>query len=213
MAAQIDLRTFCYIDVLQPQLAGFLQTVSAGFQPLERQAALYVEIAPGIAINQLTDVALKTTSVYPGMQIVERAYGLLDVHHFDQGQVRAAGGAILKWLGTDEKSRLKPVIKSSEIITGLTGYQAMHINRMRHGDTFRENETLFILEMHPAGYCALAANEAEKAAPIRLLEMVAFGAFGRLYLGGGEAEIAEAAAAAVAALKGIDGRNNPEPGG
>ena len=90
----VALRTFSFIDVLQPQLVGFLQTVSAGFQPLEGMAALFVEIAPGMAINNLTDAALKHTRVYPGMQIVERAYGLLEIHSFDQGEVHAAGEAM-----------------------------------------------------------------------------------------------------------------------
>src|SRR5215813_7986784 len=106
----MDLRTFTYIDILQPQLTGFLQTVSQGFMPLEGQAALFLEIAPGIAINQLTDVALKATRVQPGMQIVERAYGLLELHDFDQGEVRSAGKAILAELGASEDARLRPRI-------------------------------------------------------------------------------------------------------
>ena len=91
----MELRALTFIDVLQPQLAGFLQTVAQGFLPLDGQASLFVEIAPGIAINALTDVALKRTRVVPGMQIVERAYGLLELHAFDQGEVRAAAAAIL----------------------------------------------------------------------------------------------------------------------
>ena len=74
----MDLRTFTYIDILQPQLTGFLQTVAPGFLPLQNQAALFVEIAPGLAINSVTDIALKNTSAYPGLQIVERAFGVLD---------------------------------------------------------------------------------------------------------------------------------------
>src|SRR5688572_3407429 len=128
----MELRTFTYIDILQPQLTGFLQTVSQGFMPLEGQASLMIEIAPGIAINQLTDAALKTTRVQPGMQIVERAYGLLEVHDFDQGEVRHAGDAILTRMGLKVEDRLRPRIVSSQIITGLDGHQAQLINRMRH---------------------------------------------------------------------------------
>jgi hypothetical protein len=204
----MELRTFTYIDILQPQLTGFLQTVSQGFMPLEGQASLFLEIAPGIAINQLTDVALKGSKVQPGMQIVERAYGMLEVHDFDQGEVRAAGGAILDRLGAQEGQRLKPRIVSSQIITGIDGCQAQLINRMRHGDMISEGQSLYILEVHPAGYAAIAANEAEKAAEVRLLEVVTFGAFGRLWLGGGEAEIVEAAKAAEAALNAMTGRAN-----
>ena len=202
----IDLRTFTYIDVLQPKLAGFLQTVSQGYQPLENQAVLYVEVAPGISINQVTDICLKRTSVEPGMQIVERAFGILEVHHFDQGQVRAAGDAILDFYGIKETDRLKPVVKTSDTITGIAGHQSMLINRMRHGDLIAEGESLYVLEVAPAGYAMIAANEAEKASPINLLEMRAVGAFGRLYLGGMEAEIAEAERAVLECLEALDGR-------
>jgi hypothetical protein len=206
--AVVALRTFTYIDVLQPQLVGFLQTVCAGFQPLDGMAALFVEIAPGIAINSLTDAALKHASVLPGMQIVERAYGLLELHSFDQGSVRAAGEAVLQRAGLREEDRLAPKIVSREIIYGVDGHQTMLVNKMRHGDMIRQGETLYVLEVVPAGYAALAANEAEKAADIRLLEVVTFGAFGRLYLSGTEENIQQAAAAAERALTGIRGRDD-----
>jgi hypothetical protein len=204
----MELRTFTFIDILQPQLTGFLQTVSSGFMPLEGQASLFIEIAPGIAINRLTDAALKATSVQPGMQIVERAYGMLELHDFDQGEVRAAGKAILDRLELAETDRLKPRVISSQTITGLDGHQAQLINRMRHGDMITQGQTLYILEVHPAGYAAIAANEAEKAAPVHLLEVITFGAFGRLWLGGYEAEIAEAAKAIELTLSSIAGRDN-----
>jgi len=204
----MELRALTVLDSLQPQLTGFLQTVCAGFMPLDFEAALFIEIAPGIAINRLTDAALKATTCRPGMQIVERAYGMLELHDQDKGQVEAAADAILGELGMRREDRLKARIVSSQIITGLDGHQSQLINRMRHGDMIVAGQTLYILEVHPAAYAALAANEAEKAAPIRLLEMISFGAFGRLWLGGGEAEIAEAAAAAQAALAGLSGRDN-----
>ena len=146
----MELRTFTYIDILQPQLASFLQTVASGFLPLEGQAALFVEIAPGIAINTVTDAALKQTRVVPGMQIVERAFGLLEVHSYDQGELRAAGDAILARLEVSEKDRLKPKIVSEQIITGIDGHHAALINRMRHGDMINEGQTLYTLEVHPA---------------------------------------------------------------
>ena len=203
----MELRTFSYIDILQPQLTGFLQTVSQGFLPLERQAALLIEIAPGIAINKLTDVALKQTRVIPGMQIVERAYGLLEVHSFDQGEVRQAGEVMLRAMGVDESARIKPKILSEETITGIEGYHSQLINRFRHGDMIAENQTLYLIEIAPAGYAALCANEAEKASPVHLMEVVSFGAVGRLWLGGNEAEIAEARTAILNTLAGITGRS------
>ena len=202
----MELRTFTYIDVLQPQLASFLQTVAAGFLPLEGQSSLFIEIAPGIAINTITDAALKHTRVIPGMQIVERAYGLLELHSFDQGEVRAAGEAVLSKLGVSMDDRMKPRILSEQTITGIDGHHAMLINRMRHGNMINQHQTLYTLEVHPAAYAAICANEAEKAAEVELLEVITFGAVGRLWLGGGEAEIAEAARAIQEALAAISGR-------
>ena len=204
----MELRAYTVLDSLQPQLVGFLQTVSKGFMPMEEQASLFLEIAPGMAINRLTDVALKCTTCQPGMQIVERAYGMVELHDNDQGQVRAAGQAMLEGLGATKDDRMKPRIVSSQIITGIDGHQSQLINRMRHGDMIVRGETLYILEVHPAGYAALAANEAEKASPINLLEVITFGAFGRLWLGGGEAEIEAAVQAAEGALAGLSGREN-----
>ncbi|MFG0316124.1 MAG: hypothetical protein ACF8XB_02530 [Planctomycetota bacterium JB042] len=204
--AKVDLRTFCYLDVLQPQLASFLATISQGYMPVERQASLYIEIAPGIAINRITDIAIKATGVEPGYQIVERAFGVLEVHSHDHGAVREAGDAVLRYLEAEEADRMKPKVVSNEIITGVSDYQTMLINRMRHGDMILGGESLFIMETLPAGYALLAANEAEKAAPIKLLEVRAMGAFGRLFLGGAEEPIREAAAAATAALESLTGR-------
>ena len=78
---------------MQPQYAAFLGTVAQGFLPLAGDASLFVEVAPGIEINRLTDVALKATTVKPGMQIIERYYGLLEVHSPEQAETRAAGAA------------------------------------------------------------------------------------------------------------------------
>jgi hypothetical protein len=204
----IDVRTYTYIDILQPQTAGFLGTISMGYLPLEGQASLFVEVSPGMDINRVTDLVLKTTSCTPGLQVVERRTGVLEIHHFDQGQVRAAGEAIQTVLGFSEKDRLKPRVVSEETITGVEGYQSQIVNRFRHGNFLLENTTLYVLETHPAGYALLATNEAEKAANIDVLEFLAFGAFGRVYLGGSEEEIAQASQAAIAALAAIDGREN-----
>ena len=193
---------------MQPQFASYVATVSRGYLPMAEQASLVVEIAPGIAINQVTDVALKATSVQPGVQVVERAFGLLELHSFDQGDVRQAGAAILDSLELKQEDRLRPRIVSTQIITNVTDYQSMLINRTRYGSMLLAGETLYILEVHPAGYAVLAANEAEKASPIALVEMRFFGAFGRLYLGGSESAIREAADAAVKALEAVDGRDN-----
>lgn len=202
----IDLRTFVYLDQLQPQVASFLATVSQGFLPTQGQASLYVEVAPGISINTITDVALKQTRVKPGMQIVERAFGVLEVHHDDQGEVRAAGDAILRSLEMTENDRMAPKVVSTQVLTGMDSHHTMLINRMRHGNMVYKGDTMWVLETLPAGYALFAANEAEKASPVQVLEIRAVGAFGRLYLSGGDAEIEEAAKAAMNALASINGR-------
>lgn len=204
--SSIDLRGYSFLDSLQPQYAAFLGTVAQGFLPLAGDASLYVEISPGIEINRLTDVALKATQVKPGMQIVERYFGLLEVHSPSQAETRAAGEAILKEIGASEEDRIKPRIASSQIIRRIDDHQAQLINRTRHGQMIIPGQTLYLLEMEPASYAALAANEAEKAADINVLEVRSFGSLGRVYLGGEERDIDVGWRAAVAALEGLEGR-------
>jgi len=202
----VDLRSYVFLDTLQPQHAAFLGTVARGFLPVPGDASLWIEISPGIEINRITDVALKATGVRPGMQIVERLYGLLEVHSSSQAETRAAGEAILDSLGVREQDRLKPRIISSQIIRNIDAYQTQLINRLRHGQMILAGQTMYVLEVEPAAYAALAANEAEKAAEINILEVQAFGSFGRVYLGGDEQDIMAGYGAAVAAIEGVVGR-------
>ncbi len=202
----VDLRTYAFLDSLQPQHAAYLGTVARGFLPLPGDTSLWIEISPGIEINRITDIALKATRVRPGMQVVERMFGLLEVHHEVQAEVRAAGAAILEALGVDETQRLKPRVISSQIIRNIDPHQVQLVNRMRFGHMLLAGQTLYVLEVEPAGYAALAANEAEKAANINILEVRSYGSFGRVYLGGEEQNIMAGYGAAVAALEGIDGR-------
>jgi hypothetical protein len=202
----ITLRTYVFLDALQPQLATFMGKTSRGFLPVPSQASLWVEIAPGIAINRVTDSALKATSVQPAVQVVERAYGLLEVHDHDKGEVLSAGATILKHLELREEDRLKPRVATNQIIRSVEAYQTQIINRNSQGMMVLPGESLFILETEPAGYVVLAANEAEKAADISLVNVTPHGAFGRLYLSGPEAEIDAAAEAAIAALTSVTGR-------
>jgi hypothetical protein len=206
VTTNIEIRTLAFLDSLQPQYAAFLGTVAQGFLPLAGDASLYIEVSPGIEINRLTDVALKATNVKPGMQIIERYYGLLEIHSPDQAETRAAGAAILDAVGLTETDRLKPKILSSQIIRRIDDHHAQLINRMRHGQMIVPGQTLYVLECEPAAYAALAANEAEKAANINVLEVRAAGAMGRVYLGGEEQDIDVGWHAAVAALEALDGR-------
>ena len=206
MSTDVELRGYSFLDSLQPQYAAYLGTTARGFLPLAREASLMVEISPGIEINRLTDVALKATTVKPGMQIVERYFGLLEVHSPSQAETRAAGAAILDAVGLSEDDRIKPRIASSQIIRRIDDHQAQLINRMRYGHMLIPGQTMYVLEMEPASYAALAANEAEKAAEINVLEVRSFGSLGRVYLGGEERDIDVGWRAAVAALEGISGR-------
>ncbi len=202
----VTLRTFAFLDRMQDQLAGFIGTTARGFLPVPGVAAYFVETAPGLVINRLTDAALKATAATPGILVVERSFGLLEIHHPDQGQVRLAGKAILECLEQSEADRLTPKVISQETIRGLQPYHAQIINKMRFGDMLIPGESLYVLEVEPAGYVAFAINEALKAARVKLIDASLFGAFGRVYLSGSEAEIDSAAEAAQRAIEGIAAR-------
>ncbi len=209
MAAKLTLRGYCYLDSLQPQFASFVATTAKGFLPTPGQASLWIETAPGMIVNQLTDVALKATDCQPAIQLVERAFGALELHHDDQGQVLAAGQSILDHIGITEDQRVKPRVVSDQILRSVEAYQTQLINRFRYGNMIVPGESLFILECVPAAYITLAANEAEKAANVNLVEMRSIGAFGRLYMAGDEAEIDSAREAAIAAIESLTGVELP----
>ena len=202
----VDLRSYVFLDSLQPQMAAFIGSTARGFLPLAGDASLWVEISPGIEINRITDVALKATKVRPAVQVVERLFGLLEVHSGDQAEVRAAGVAILDALGVRAEERWKPKIHSSQIIRRVDAHQTQLINRNRNGMMLIADQTLYIMEVEPAAYAVLAANEAEKAAEISIVEVRPFGSFGRVYLGGEERDIMAGYAAAVQAIEDITGR-------
>lgn len=201
-----ELRSFVYLDSLQPQFAAYLGTICRGFLPTAGEASLFVEISPGIEINRVTDVAVKATDVRPGMQIVERLYGMLEVHSESQADVRRAGEEILSALELSEADRIKPRVLSSQIILNIDDLQVQLINRTRMGMMLVAGESLYILEVEPAAYAAYAANEAEKAAEINVVDVRMTGAFGRVYLGGEQRDIDVASGAAIAAIESLTGR-------
>ncbi|SKB11821.1 conserved hypothetical protein [Planktothrix sp. PCC 11201] len=202
----IELRSYVYLDNLQRQHAAYIGTVSLGFLPLPGDSSLWIEVSPGIEINRITDIALKATSVRPGVLFIERLYGLLEIHSSRQGDTITAGRAILDFLGLRESDRLKPQIVSSQIIRNLDPHQAQLINRNRRGQLILGGQSLYILEVQPAAYAALAANEAEKASLINILQVTAVGSFGRLYLGGEERDIMVGSKAALEAIENVSGR-------
>jgi hypothetical protein len=198
----VKLRTYVYIDSLQPQLAEYMASVSQGFPPVPGDACLWMEISPGMAIHRYTDIALKATRVNLTQQVVERAFGSMVVHHRDQSDVRETGRILLSNLGASLSDRQACNIAWQEIIRGMTAEHTVLINRQhRGGSMILPGESMFILETDPAGYVVYAANQAEKAANITLIDVRAVGAYGRLTLSGREADVEEAAAAAIDAVQ------------
>ena len=203
---QVDLRTYSFLDSLQYQMASFISTISRGYYPVAEQACCVIEIAPGIEINRLTDIALKATNVAPGLQVVERSFGMLEVHSDEQADARQAGAAILQELGKTEADRMKPRILTGQLIRHVTDHHAQLINRIRYGNMVLRGDTLYILELEPAGYAYFAANEAEKASHINIINVQGFGRFGRIYIAGDEAEVVESQAIVEARLASLSGR-------
>jgi hypothetical protein len=206
MADQFSLRVYSYLDRMQPQYAAFVGTITQGDLPTEGMASLYVEVAPGNEVFRLVDIAVKSTEAKPGAQLVEREFGMFEVHSRTQAEVLEAGRIVLDRLGLNIAERIKPFIASVQIITNVDPYQAQLLNRFRRGSMLVPGETMLVLECAPAAYINYACNEAEKGANIKILHVSSVGRFGRMWLSGSEAEILTARNAAVKALEGIEGR-------
>ncbi len=203
-----ELRAFAFIDQLQRQMVAYIGSASKGYYPVTGQAALFVEIAPGMEINMITDAVLKKSNVRPGALVVERTFGMLEVHADDPADVQIAGEVVLDYLGCQEADRLKPRILSSETVERLNPYMSQIVNRFRAASMSLSDDTLYILEVVPAGYAGYAANEAEKAADITINHVSVYGASGRVYLAGGISDIQAAKHAAESALKALNGREH-----
>ncbi|MFZ6019847.1 MAG: hypothetical protein ACOYXO_09575 [Chloroflexota bacterium] len=205
MADQFELRAYCYLDRMQPQYAAFVGTITQGDLPIEGMASLYVEMAPGNWVFRVVDIAVKATDVKPGAQIVEREFGMFEIHSLSQEDVIQAGQVVLSQLGLKITDRKKPEIASLQVITNVNPYQAQLLNRFARGMMLVPGQTMLVLECAPAAYINLAANEAEKAAPVNLMHISSVGRFGRLWMAGTEADILAARDAAVTALSQIEG--------
>jgi len=201
-----ELRAYCYLDQLQPQFASLFASACRGFLSVEGMASLFVEVVPGIEINRLTDIALKITNSRPGEMIVERVYGMLEIHSFEQEEVLHAGKVILDELGLKQEQRLAPKVLATSIINKIDPYQAVIINRNSKGMLILGGDDVYLLEVTPAAYSSIAANEAEKHCNVRLVDIRFFGAAGRIYLAGTESEIQTAAKKVVETLNSIEGR-------
>lgn len=207
MADAFQLRCYCFLDRMQAQFAAFIGTVTQGDLPTEGMAALYVEMAPGNEVFRVVDIAVKATEARPGAQIVEREYGMFEVHSLNQAAVLEAGEVVLNRLGMSVADRIKPEVVSTQVITRIDPYQAQLLNRFRRGSMLVPGETMLVLECAPAAYINYACNEAEKKANIKLVHVSSVGRFGRMWLAGTESEIVTARNAAIAALENLEGRS------
>jgi ethanolamine utilization microcompartment shell protein EutS len=201
-----QLRSYAFIDRMQPQAAAHVAATCQGDVPIAGMAELFIEVAPGNEIFRCADIALKAADVRPALHIVEREFGLLEIHSKTQAEVHAAGAAVLDYLGLTETDRVRPKVASSQFITNVNPYQAQLINKWRKGNLLIPGTSLYVLELAPAAYVTLAANEAEKAADIRLIEVRAVGRFGRLFISGTESDVQAAASATIAVLEELEGR-------
>jgi hypothetical protein len=206
MAEEFSLRCYCFIDRMQAQYAAFVGTITQGDLPVEGMAALYVEMSPGNEVFRVVDIAVKATESKPGAQIVEREFGMFEVHSLNQAAVLEAGQVVLDRLGMKKEDRIKPQVVSTQVITRIDPYQSQLINRFRRGSMIVPGETMLVLECAPAAYINYAVNEAEKKANIKLVHVSSVGRFGRMWLSGSEAEIITAKNAAVSALENLEGK-------
>lgn len=204
MSKGFELRALTFIDQLQPQLAQFTAKDNRVYDPAEFDAALFIEIAPAMDIHRMIDMALKSTKVRLGSVVTERVFGLMQVHHADQGEVKEAGQAVLRATGLDENDRAEVKILTNKVIRSVEQDHAIYFTGTSKGNMVTAGESVFIMETTPAAYLAIACNEALKAADIKLVQIKPFGASGRLTMCGPESEIDSGAEAAQRILDSLN---------
>jgi ethanolamine utilization microcompartment shell protein EutL len=202
----MELRTYILIDSMQPQYAALTGVLLSGDVPVEGMAEVFMELAPASDVYEVLDAALKTTDVRPGLLRVEREFGTLEVHSFFQENVLVAGREALAKFNLSEGDRWKPEVVSVKMVSNVDAYEAQLVNQMGRGGQLLKGQTLCVIEVSPAGYVMLAANEAEKAANITLVHYQPSGRYGRLYLSGTDSEVQVAREAAVQAVSSLPGR-------
>jgi ethanolamine utilization microcompartment shell protein EutL len=195
------MRAYVHIDSMQPEFAAYVGATVQGSPPVAGMAELWLEVAPANEVFRVMDIALKAAEVQPATQFIEREFGLLEVHAYDQSAVRAAADAIFAYTGLSPADRAAPQIASTQVITNVDPYQAQLINKMRRGSLIVPGQTLLIMEVEPAAYIALAANEAEKAAAVQQVQISNVGRFGRYFAAGSESEIEAARLSAIDAIE------------
>ena len=207
-----ELRVYLLLEDLQRQFAAYMGTPSRarGYPPFEGQHALIVEVAPGLAIERVIDLALRAEpAVEPGILFVERQFGVLEVHASELGDVRRAGEAILEGLGATPVDQLRPRVLFSDVIEDVTDQHAVIINRTRQASMLLPGRTLLVYEMTPALFATVAANAAEKVAPdVTLVDVSMIGAAGRVYMSGSTADVLRARDEITRVLQEVQGRDH-----
>ncbi|CAB5019896.1 MAG: microcompartment protein [Actinobacteria bacterium] len=205
-----ELRVYLPLVDLQPQFAAYLGTPTRarGYPPFAGQHALIIEVAPGLAIERVTDLALRSVpGIEPGILFVERQFGVLEVHADSMDDVMRAGQAVLDGIGAKAEQQLRPRILYADVIEDVTDQHAVIINRNRQASMLLPGDSLLVFEMTPALFAAMAANEAEKASPdITLVDVQMIGAAGRVYIGGRTEAVERARDAITEALVAVVGR-------
>lgn len=202
----MQLRTYVMVDSMQPQYAAFTGKQTVGMIPIEGDAQIYMEISPAAEVYKVMDIALKTTDVQPGYLNMGREYGFLEIHSNHQEAVQYTGEKALESLGLTEADRLKPTVLSANITSGIHPYEAQLINARNSGGLVLAYDTFCVIEVSPAAYIVLAANEAEKAAAITLNHYTGSAAYGRLMFSGTESAVMQARDAAISAIESLTGR-------
>jgi ethanolamine utilization microcompartment shell protein EutL len=198
---EFSMRAYAYIDSMQPEFAAYVGATVQGSPPVAGMAELWIEVAPANEAFRLMDVALKAADVQPATQYIEREFGLLELHSWSQSEVKAAADAIFAVTGLTENDRVRPKLASSQVVTNVDPFQAQLINKMRRGSLLVPGQTLLIMEVEPAAYITLAANEAEKAAAVSQVYVSNVGRFGRYFAAGSDSEIEAARLSAIAAIE------------
>ena len=167
----VQLRVYLPIHDLGRQFAAYLGTPTRarGYPPMEGDHALIVEVAPGLAIERVTDLALRAVpDVEPGILFVERQFGVLEVHSNEPGGRRARRrGDPRGHRPRAAGDQLRPRMLYCDVIEDITDQHAVIVNRRREASMVLPGETLLVYEMTPALFAAVAANEAERVAPGR----------------------------------------------
>ncbi len=205
-----ELRVYLLIEDLRPQFAAYMGTPTRarGYPPLEGNHSLIIEVAPALAIQRVIDLAIKSVpEVEAGILFVERQFGVLELHSGDLAELRRAGRAVLDGIGRRPADQLKPRILYSDVIEDITDQHAVILNRNRQASMIMPGETLLVYEMTPALFAAVAANEAERAAPGNtLVDVQMIGAAGRVTIGGKTRAIAQARDTITNVLEAVEGR-------